>query len=346
MRAAILGAGAIAYGYAAALCQSGHEAVLWSPSGESTKLLAKGAGLHSIGAIEGTFFPTIAESCESALLAADAVVIAVPAYGHRQVIEAAAPHMRDDQVVIFSSHLSMAARYLADLLKVRSVRTSIVALGTTITTGRRLSPDTVRIGTIRKRVDAAVIPQDDADRALALCVELFGDRFERSASIVAATLSNVNPQNHLALALCNLTRMELGEAWEQNRHLTPAVARLIEALDLERIATASAYGAEVRTVQMHFHLSFGVPLRHLADMANVLAERGGGAHGPTTLDTRYVTEDLPYGIVPIVQLASAKGVDVPLHRAGLDLMSAIYGRNFESENDILPLVSRIHLDGV
>ncbi len=34
--------------------------------------------------------------------------------------------------------------------------------------------------------------------------------------------------------------MELGEARGQNRYITPAVARLIEALDAERLAIAAA----------------------------------------------------------------------------------------------------------
>jgi opine dehydrogenase len=338
MKVAILGAGAIAFGYAALLCKSGHNVVLWSPSGRGTLQLANGTGLNATGAIEGRFFPEVAETVEFALSRAEAVVIAVPGYGHRHVIEAVAPHLRAEQVLIFSSHMSMAARYLADLLVERRVSTPIVALGTTITTGRQLGSGNVKIGSIRARVDAAVIPSWAAERALDVCVRLFGDRFELRSSLVAATLSNVNPQNHLALALCNLTRMELAETWEQNRHLTPAVARLIEALDLERLATAAAYNVEVRTVQTHFHLSFGLPLGSLAEMARQLADRGGGAYGPKSLETRYVTEDLPYGVVPILHLASAKGIELPLHRAGLDMMSALYRRDFQNENDILPLV--------
>lgn len=338
MKVAILGAGAIAFGNAALLCQNGHEPILWSPSGVSTVDLAQGTPLGVSGAIEGSFHPKIATTCESALLEAEAVLIAVPGYAHRHILDAAAPNLRNEQTVIFSSQMSMAAQYLADLLSDRGVTAPIVALGTTITTGRRLSLSEVKVGSVRSRIDAAVVPPEAAETALAVCTALFGDRFERRASLTAATLSNVNPQNHLAIALCNLTRMELGESWEQNQHITPAVARLIEALDLERLAIATAYDVEVRTVQMHFHLSFAVSLGPLREMVRQLGERGGGANGPASLDTRYVTEDLPYGIAATVKLASLVGVDVPLHQAGLDLMSALYGRDFEQENEILPLL--------
>jgi opine dehydrogenase len=159
--------------------------------------------------------------------------------------------------------------------------------------------------------------------------------------VLAVALSNVNAQNHLAIALCNLTRMELGEAWGQNRHLTPAVAQLIEALDAERLAIAKAFNLTVRTVHEHFHLSYGVPMGPLAEMAQALPQPGG--NGPATLDTRYVTEDVPFGLVPTIRLAEIAGVPTPLHEAGLRLISALYGRDFEAENDILPQLGPLSL---
>ena len=81
----------------------------------------------------------------------------------------------------------------------------------------------------------------------ALCSELFGDRFVPREDLIAVSLSNVNPQNHLGMALCNFTRIEKAEAWANWSGLTPAVGRLIEALDAERLAVAAAFGASVRT---------------------------------------------------------------------------------------------------
>jgi len=46
------------------------------------------------------------------------------------------------------------------------------------------------------------------------------------------------------MAVANFTRIERGEAWPQYHFLTPAVARLVEALDAERRAIAAAFGAE------------------------------------------------------------------------------------------------------
>jgi opine dehydrogenase len=336
MQVAILGAGAIAYGNAALLCRDGHDVALWSPSGRRTAKLATGAPLTASGAVVGQFHPRIAASCADALSGAEAVVVAVPGYGHRAVLDAAAPFLRNEQVVVFSSHMSLSALYLAGLLRKRGVSTPIAVLGTTVTTGRQTAPDAVAVNSIRARLDVAVLPDSAAARGLEVCRALFGDRFVPRRGLLAIALSNLNAQNHLAIALCNLTRMELGESWGQNRHITPAVARLIEALDTERLAIAAAFGVEVRTIHEHFHLSFHVPMGPFAEMTHALAQRPGDVNGPTTLDSRYVTEDVPFGLVPTIRLAALAGVPVPLHESGVRLMSALYGRDFTAENDILP----------
>ena len=336
MQVAILGAGAIAFGNAALLCRDGHDVTLWSPSGRRTATLAAGAPLVASGAVAGRFHPRIAATCADALAGAEAVVVAVPGYGHRPVLDAAAPFLRNEQVVVFSSHMSLAALYLAGLLRKRGVATPIAALGTTVTTGRQTGPDAVNVSSVRARLDVAVVPESAARQGIEVCRALFGDRFVARDGLLAIALSNLNPQNHLAIAMCNLTRMELGEAWGQNRHITPAVARLIEALDAERLAIAHAFGVAVRTIHEHFHLSFDVPMGPLAEMTHTLAQRPTDVKGPTTLDSRYVTEDVPFGLVPTIRLAALAGAPVPLHESGVRLMSALYGRDFAAENDILP----------
>lgn len=335
MRVAILGAGAVAYGNAALLCRDGHDPVLWSPSGRRTARLAAGEPLVATGPVQGNHRPRVAVSCAEALAGAEVVLVAVPGYAHRRVLDAAAPLLRNEQVVVFSSHMSLAALYLARLLRLRGVETPIAALGTTVTTGRQPGFEAVHVNTIRARLDVAVLPATDTTRAVEVCTTLFGDRFVVRDNLLAIALSNLNPQNHLAIALCNLTRMERGETWGQNAHITPAVARLIEALDAERLAIAAAFGLRVRTIQEHFHLSFDVPLGPLADMTRALAARPGDTNGPTTLDSRYVTEDVPFGLVPTIRLAELAGVPVPLHESGVRIMSALYGRDFAAENDIL-----------
>ena len=62
---------------------------------------------------------------------------------------------------------------------------------------------------------------------------------------------------------------------------------------------------------------------------------GKSGAGPTTADSRYVTEDVPFGLVPTAKLGRLVGHPAPLHEAGVSLFSAMYGRDFTAENDLL-----------
>ena len=65
--------------------------------------------------------------------------------------------------------------------------------------------------------------------------------------------------------------------------------------------------------------------------------------GSRGLATRYIVEDVPFGLIPLAVLASSAGVSVPLHDAGIVLFSALYGRDFAADNDILPALGLANL---
>jgi opine dehydrogenase len=331
----IAGAGAIAFGAAAFLGNAGHRPILWSPSGEGTKRLAAGEKLVSRGAIEGSFQPRVASSAKDIVEQADVLMISLPAYGHKSVMDAVAPHIRSDQTVLISSHASFGALYLSRLLARRGIIVPIVAWGTTVTTGRRPSPVEASVNTVRSKVDICTVPASRGAEGLAVCRRLFGDRFVEREGLLAIALSNLNPQNHLGIALCNMTRMEHGESWGQALNVTPNVGRLLEALDRERLAIAEALGLSVRTIFEHFHLSFHVPVDNVSNMNQQMHREGRGGLGPATANSRYVTEDVPYGLLATVKLGALTGRPAKLHRAGIEIFSALYGRDFFSENQLL-----------
>jgi opine dehydrogenase len=343
MRVSILGAGAIAYGTAAFLANAGHDPMLWSPSGKRTAQLASGQPLVAGGAITGSILPRIASSCEEAVAGADVVMLTLPGNGHKAVLDIVGAHLRDGQPLIISAHLSFGALYLSKLLAARGICSPIIAWGTTLTTGRQLSLVEVKVGTIRKQIDIATVPSADLDEGLRLCIALFGERFVARDGLLAIALSNLNPEIHLAIALMNLTRLEHGEEWSQAGNITPAVGRFIEALDSERLAIADSFGVKVRTVREHFALTYGVASADVASINQDRYRKGLGVSGPKSLDTRYVLEDVPFGLVPTVFLGQLVGKAATLHQAGIEIFTAAYDRDFESDNDLLKELSLAQL---
>jgi opine dehydrogenase len=337
LKVAILGAGGVGLGMAALMSSRNIDVHLWAPSPIGVQTLLAGKPIVATGVVEGEFRASVNLDLSEAVEDAEAVIVAVPGNGHKALIDLLAPRVRKDQLIAISSHMSLSALYLSRQLSLCGVGSPISAWATTAIAGRRTNPGEVHIASVRKHVIACTVRLEDNAAAAHLLTSMFGDVFEPASDVMAVTLANVNPETHLAVALCNLTRIEYGEEWGSYRGISTTVGRLIEGLDAERLQLASRFNLSVQTVQEHLHESFGLPLGSVAEMAAEQdIRRNGTPLGPATLAHRYVTEDVPFGIVPLVKFGKIAEVAMPLHEAGLALISALYGRSFIAENDILP----------
>ena len=140
---------------------------------------------------------------------------------------------------------------------------------------------------------------------------LYGERFNAQSDTLAIAMVNVNPVSHVPLALANLTRIEQGEAWTQYDHMTGAVAKMIVAVDHERLAVAAAFGLTVRSIEEHFHYSFGVPMADFGTQSLAVHTGVGSPAGPVSLESRYFTEDVPYGLAFYAAMGRTVGVRHP-----------------------------------
>ncbi|MCW2485289.1 NAD/NADP octopine/nopaline dehydrogenase family protein [Candidatus Symbiopectobacterium sp. NZEC127] len=337
MKIALLGAGNIGFASAAWLCHHGHQTVLWARDAHTLAGISHAhSGLHYTGVIEGECRPAVTTDIAAAVRGADAVLLCVPGYGHRAVMEALAPHLTTGQPVIINSACSLSALFLSQLLAQRAIRAPIITWGTTAFTARRKAENGVTLMTARRCVHVATLPAAHNAEAIALCEQLFGKRFQPQSNILATSLININPIAHLGLALCNVTRIEHQERWPQYHYMTDGVANLILALEQERQALAQAFGLRLHSIEAHFQQSFDVSCRTLSEIAAELHRRRGGPPGPTDMNTRFILEDTPYGLVFAEAIARKAGIALPLHSASITLASAVWQCDLRAQNDVLP----------
>jgi opine dehydrogenase len=326
MRVAILGAGAVGPICAVLAALRGHQAVLWSPSGAGTRGLS--GRLRAEGLVDAEVVVAVATALEEAFAGADAALLAVPAHAHAALLPRIAAALPDHLPLVMTPALSLAPLVLDGLraqLGGKPGRAPIGAMATTPAGGRRIAPDAVRVALVRSEVPIAALPAAAAPQMAALVEALFGTRCPAAANVLQVALGNANPITHGALALANLTRMERAEAWNQYAMMTPAVCRLMEALDQERAALAAAWGVRVDSVAAYLHRANGVPLGPLAEMTASIAASAGAVMGPTAVATRYLTEDIPFGLSAWLRLGEAKGVAMPVTAAVVTALTALTG---------------------
>jgi len=332
MRLTVLGAGAVGPAAAVLAASRGHQVTLWSPSGAGTAGI--GGGMEAEGALTGRFPLAVAGTLESGLERAEAALLVVPAYAFPDLLPRIAAALPPRLPLLIAPAASLAPLALDAMLAARGAppdRAPIGAMATTPVTARRLAPDRVRVAAVRAAVDMAALPAAAAPAMGALATELFGHASPPAPHVLHAGLANANPIIHAVLALTNVTRIERAEAWPQYGTMTPAACRMMEALSAERAALADRFGLRVLGLDESLHRANGVPLGPLHAMAAAIEASRGAVMGPTALETRYVTEDVPYGLAFYLWLAQGgvggRELPMPATEAVVTALECLWGRD-------------------
>jgi len=334
MKTGIVGCGSIGLASAAWMANRGHQVAVWAPRGEGAEALSQ-EPLQCSGVLETRVRVGVAGSAAELVANAEVLLIAVPVNGHRAVMDAILPHLRSGQTVIVSSMSSLSSLYLYEAATARGVGITVASFGTTVLTARRQSATEVRVMTRRTSLGVSCLPRSHQQHALQTCHALFGDGFTADENSLATALTNINPVAHGPLALFNWTRIERAENWPQYHFMTPRVSAVIEQLDAERLAVAGAFGLRVRTIERHFAQSFDTTSERLAEIAAELHRTRGGPPGPTDVQTRFLSEDVPYGLVFTLALSHVAQVPAPATEATAAMAGLVVGEDFAAANDLI-----------
>jgi opine dehydrogenase len=335
MKVAIVGAGAVGLSSAALLKDRGHDVRVWSALQHENKALNAAGGVTSEGALEGHFPIPAVSNPEECIRGADAVMIAAPAFAHASLMAAIAPHISDKQIVIVHTATGLTSLILARQLAQRGVRSTIVDLGTSVCTSRKSGATSVKVAPLKAGVDMAALPADRTESGRAFMQQLFGDLFTSRENVLSVSLNNHNAVYHVPALVFSLALVERGEDWNIWANTTPLIARYVERLDDERLAVAKAYGVAGVPVGDYVRRSVSVQGDDLAKVFAAAAVKRPNPTGPKTLDDRYITEDIPYGLVFFAAVAKAAGVRMPLTEQLTAFAATVFRRDFASDGNSL-----------
>jgi opine dehydrogenase len=334
---AVLGAGNGGQCMAADLSLAGHEVVLCELPEFGDRLEpvldSRVIRLSGVGRTGDASIAAVTLDVRSACERCDLLNLVVPAFGQRRFFDALIPNLRDGQVVVVwaGNYGSLELRRLVaerrpDLV-LHIVETNTLPYGT-----RLIGPGNVHLALAAPAVVAAALPGNapgpalPAMRELWPCVVPFPD-------VLSVALSNPNPIVHPPGSLLNVGRIQYsgGDFNMYREGITEAVARVIRDVYAEVQAVASALGAELveyeerdfRTRVSIMGVAFQAPFDTVGAIADIA--------GPDSIHDRYITEDLPYGLVPVARLADRLGVETPLIDSIITLGSRVCERDFSSE---------------
>lgn len=113
---------------------------------------------------------------------------------------------------------------------------------------------------------------------------------------------------------------------------TPSACRLNLAMDKERKAVGDALGYNLRPMEDFA----GRPDDYTWTWQDLYKEGHGSIGltpicGPNALTSRYLTEDVPYGLVPWAAIAELIGVPMPLTNGFIDIINVVHEKDWRKE---------------
>lgn len=329
MKVTVLGGGNTAFSLAANLSLAGHAVLLWEhpdfaaavePIRASGKIHLDGQAHTGRAQLQG-----VTSDAAEALAWSDVLLCSVPSYAHQPFIEQLLPHLRPGHLLaLLPGNLGTLA--FAAALRERGVTGVILAESDTAPyVCRKSGPDNAVIWGAVTGLGIGVFPASQTAEAMPVLQDLFPGA-AAYGSVMEAGLSALNPVVHPAGVLMNAGRVERsnGEFYFYEEGVTSSVVAVIETLDAERLAIGKAMGLNLTPVAEAFHRAGFGPRGDLWSVING-SRMLTALKAPGSVRTRWLTEDLPYGLATWAELGDRAGVATPVMDALVTLGSAALG---------------------
>ncbi|MEW6743879.1 MAG: NAD/NADP octopine/nopaline dehydrogenase family protein [Planctomycetota bacterium] len=330
----VLGAGHGGLAMAGHLALMGSQVSLFNRSeGRIWPVRARG-GIDVTGEVDGfAALGVVTSDPEEAVRGADILMIVVPATGHRTMAELIARHVRDGQIIVLNPGRTGGALEVAQVLHSinPSVQPFIAEAQTLLYASRVTNPGQVHIFSIKNSVPLAALPAYQIADILPVIRKVL-PQFVPGDNVLRTSLDNIGAIFHPAITILNAARIEdtHGDFQYYVEGVTPAVARVLEALDSERVEVAGALGIRANTAREWLYLAYDAAGKTLLDAMR--ANPGYlGIKAPAAIEHRYISEDVPASLVPIASIGEMFNVPTPTIRAIIHMASLMHGVDYWAE---------------
>ncbi len=150
-------------------------------------------------------------------------------------------------------------------------------------------------------------------------------------SVAEAALHNPNLIVHTVGAIMSIPRIENSKGNYVMYHevFTPSVWKILETLDAEKMDVLEHLGyPRLSYVEACKFRNSRDDERDAKQVFFDYAMMPTRAIGPTTVDSRYITEDVPQGLVMLESIAESLGIETPVATALINLANAALQRDF------------------
>lgn len=338
LKFAILGTGNSGQTFAADIALKGYSVNLAEVPEFADNLYAieKKGGIEITGDA-GTGFAKmnmITTDLKKAIKGVDIIFIGGSAYAHEPFSKALAEYFEDGQYIVFTSNFG-ALRFRKWMMEANiTTRVNPVETMSLLYATRAPAPGKVACIGVKSTLPTAALPANRTQDFIELINPVF-PQFQAAPNVWFTSVNNLNPIVHPPMVLFNAGRIEAtgGHGWNLYADgATESVVRVMLAMDDERMAVLQHIcpgGICFKDAFENLYSDYSLGKKTLSETLRQSPIHGDPAFpAPDAVDTRYITEDLPFGLAPWSSIGRMWGIPTPHVDAMVRVASTMLGRDY------------------
>lgn len=356
LQVTIIGGGNGGFAAAADLSMRGFKVVLYDlPQFEEnleeiSKL--KGIELETLpsSGLEGGFakLHKITTDIEEALEGSDVIFVIVPSFGLQNIAQICAPFLKDGQIIVLAPgnfggslffHKKLRKFGCEKDIKIAEVECMMYAC-------RKKDATSVWIRGYKHNLGVAVFPSIYTEDVFEKLKAIYPTFIKRD-NVLETSLSNPNAVVHVSLMLFNITNVEnKRDMLIYHEGFTPSVGNIASQMDRERMELNKLDILKLDPLSR----IIGGWYAHQGAKGNTISEIQSSnpiykwSKLPTSINNRYITEDVPYGLIPMYKLLEKFGLPHSTMKAVADLCCVATDTDFYKEARTLKALDLDNMD--
>jgi opine dehydrogenase len=240
-------------------------------------------------------------------------MVVTTANAHKELAAKIAPFLDKEQIIVLNPGRTGGAFEVSNSIRANygPFKPQVVEAQSLLFVARSNRPGFVTISGIKKEVPISTFPSFYNKDVIPLLNEVH-HAFKEKDSVLNTSFDNIGAIFHPAPLLLNVARCE--DPRIEYRHyidgISPSIALFLEKMDEERINIARSYGIDAIPLKNWLTLVYESNGKNLYETIQNTKEYQNIV-APSTLNVRYIFEDVPTGLVPLASFGEAAGVPTP-----------------------------------
>lgn len=335
MNISIVGCGNLGCAYAYKLAEYGHEISMLKTSklnDDNYNVIKQQGGIYGIDHTCGGLrsfqaISIITKDVSKALCNAEIVIVLTQTLYHCQVADLICSHLPKTLKMLLIIPGALGSIFFSKRISRENL---LIAEGESSAFDARISKyGEIEILFTNVRNALGFIPNKRNEEGVSIAKQIYPTYVASRSNVIESSLHNPNLVVHTTGVIMSASRIEYskGEFWLYKEAFTPSTWNLISALDEEKNQVIKAYEGVpmnyLEVAEWRNSIELGNPMESFNNYSV-----NGSPKGPSSLNTRYIWEDVPNGLVLLIQLATYAGIEVPVAKSLLCIANAIWKTDF------------------